>query len=124
MDIRTIIMKTTLTPTAGNRNTVIIIRRSAIDSDTWQSPPGRRNDLPGHFARDGLVSSRVSSLTFRARFNDGRFRVTTEAKLPPLARFGCSMVWRWISFNRILGLTQKDIASFVGWSQSLISLGF
>ncbi len=22
------------------------------------------------------------------------------------------------------GLTQKDIASFVGWSQSLISLGF
>ena len=32
-----------------------------------------------------------------ARFNDGRCRVTTEAKLPPLARFGCSMVWRWIS---------------------------
>src|SRR5271157_4454813 len=33
-------------------------------------------------------------------FNDGRFRVTTEAKLPPLARFGCSMVWRWISVFR------------------------
>ena len=29
-----------------------------------------------------------------------------------------------LGFNRILGLTQKDIASFVGWSQSLISLGF
>jgi len=29
-----------------------------------------------------------------ARFNDGRFRVTTEAKLRPLARFGCSMVSR------------------------------
>jgi len=29
-----------------------------------------------------------------------------------------------LGFNRILGLTQNDIASFVGWSQSLISLGF
>src|SRR5271157_5532068 len=35
-----------------------------------------------------------------ARFNDGRFRVTTEAKLRPLARFGCSMVWRWVSAFR------------------------
>ncbi len=32
-----------------------------------------------------------------ARFNDGGFRVTTEAKLRPLARFGCSMVSRLIS---------------------------
>ena len=29
-----------------------------------------------------------------------------------------------LGFNRILGLTQKDIASFVGCSQSLISLRF
>src|SRR5271157_1319627 len=36
----------------------------------------------------------------RARFNDGRFRLTTEAKLRPLARFGCSMVWRWVSAFR------------------------
>src|SRR5271157_1080626 len=36
----------------------------------------------------------------RARFNDGRFRVKTEAKLRPLARFGCSMVWRLISAFR------------------------
>src|SRR5271157_6233846 len=35
-----------------------------------------------------------------ARFNDGRFRVTTEAKLRPLARFGCSMVSRLISAFR------------------------
>src|SRR5271157_1177715 len=35
-----------------------------------------------------------------ARFNDGRFWVTTEAKLRPLARFGCSMVWRLISAFR------------------------
>src|SRR5208337_4398533 len=35
-----------------------------------------------------------------ARLNDGRFRVTTEAKLRPLARFGCSMVWRLISAFR------------------------
>jgi len=39
-------------------------------------------------------------IDFKARFNDGRFRATTEAKLPPLARFGCSMVWRWISVFR------------------------
>ena len=32
-----------------------------------------------------------------ARFNDGRFRVTTETKLCPLARFGRSMVARLIS---------------------------
>ena len=37
---------------------------------------------------------------FPARFNAGRFRVTTEAKLRPLARFGCSMVWRLISACR------------------------
>jgi len=36
------------------------------------------------------------SFDSRARFNDGRFRVTTEAKLRPLARFGCSMVSRLI----------------------------
>ena len=30
----------------------------------------------------------------------------------------------WIVSSRTLGLTQNDIASFVGWSQSLISLGF
>src|SRR5271157_5005395 len=35
-----------------------------------------------------------------ARFNDGRFQVTTEAKLRPLARFGCSMVWRVLSAFR------------------------
>ena len=35
-----------------------------------------------------------------ARFNDGRFWVTTEAKLRPLARFGCSMVSRLISAFR------------------------
>jgi len=29
-----------------------------------------------------------------------------------------------LGFNRTLGLTQKDIASFVGCSQSLISLRF
>jgi predicted transcriptional regulator len=29
-----------------------------------------------------------------------------------------------LRFNRILGLTQNDIASLVGCSQSLISLGF
>jgi hypothetical protein len=29
-----------------------------------------------------------------ARFNDGRFRVTTEANLQPLARFRSSMVSR------------------------------
>jgi hypothetical protein len=37
---------------------------------------------------------------FWARFNAGRFQVTTEAKLRPLARFGCSMVWRLISAFR------------------------
>jgi hypothetical protein len=62
-------------------------------------------------------------MPIRARFNDGRFRVTTEAKLPPLARFGCSMVWRWISFNRILGLTQNDRASFVGWRPQPSAVG-
>src|SRR5208283_93687 len=36
----------------------------------------------------------------RAWFNDGRFRVTTEAKLRPLARFGCSTVSRLISAFR------------------------
>jgi len=37
-----------------------------------------------------------------ARFNDGRFRVTTEAKLRPLACFGCSMVSRLISAFRVV----------------------
>ena len=39
----------------------------------------------------------LDDVPFPARFNDGRFRVRTEAKLRPLARFGCSMVWRLIS---------------------------
>ena len=34
----------------------------------------------------------ISHLHASAWFNDGRFRLTTEAKLRPLARFGCSMV--------------------------------
>ena len=38
---------------------------------------------------------------------------------------GCSPTKVYqLGFNRILGLTQNDIASLVGCSQSLISLGF
>src|SRR5271157_2706784 len=43
---------------------------------------------------DGKVTEQSQ---FAPWFNDGRFRVTTEAKLRPLARFGCSTVWRLIS---------------------------
>jgi hypothetical protein len=42
-------------------------------------------------------SAEDDSSPIAARFNDGRFRVTTEAKLRPLAGFGCSMVSRLIS---------------------------
>ena len=46
------------------------------------------------------VASLRKKSPFRAWFNDGRFRVTTEAKLRPLARFGCSTVSRLISAFR------------------------
>src|SRR5208337_3848655 len=44
--------------------------------------------------------SRAVAEPYWARFNDGRFRVPTEPKLRPLARFGCSMVWRVLSALR------------------------
>ena len=47
-----------------------------------------------------MLSFSGRSVGDSARFNDGRFRVTTEAKLRPLARFGCSMVWRVLSALR------------------------
>src|SRR5208337_1359863 len=57
----------------------------------------------------------------RARFNDGRFRVTTEAKLRPLARFGCSMVSRLIlalraSVSRLKAVLQRIATSRIAES--------
>ncbi len=40
---------------------------------------------------------------FRALFNDGGFRVTAEAKLRPLARFGCSIVGATVDAVRRTG---------------------
>ena len=54
---------------------------------------------PGSGGPDGRKTGRadLEIVQNEAWFNDGRFRVTTEAKLRPLARFGCSMVSRLIS---------------------------
>jgi hypothetical protein len=52
---------------------------------------------PARFRDSWQDRYRSTRLVIWARFNDGRFRVRTEAKLRPLARFGCSMVWRLIS---------------------------
>jgi len=56
-----------------------------------------------------------------ARFNDGRFRVTTEAKLRPLPRFGCSMVSRLIlalraSVSRLKAEIQRIATSRIAQS--------
>ncbi len=56
-----------------------------------------------------------------ARFNDGRFRVTTEAKLRPRARFGCSMVSRLIlalraSVSRLKAELQRIATSRIAQS--------
>ncbi len=42
--------------------------------------------------RHGNAENRQAFANSSARFNDGGFRVTAEAKLRPLARFGCSIV--------------------------------
>ena len=55
---------------------------------------GSGAELPSRFKEESgepPLSTRPA-IPFRARFNAGRFRVTTEEKLRPLARFGCSMV--------------------------------
>jgi len=66
MDTLTIIMNTTLTPAARNMDMIIIIRRRAIDSDTWQTPPGSRNGLPGQFARGtNAMCSHARATLFR-----------------------------------------------------------
>ncbi len=90
---------------------------ATLTGGTLPEPP--RNDLTRCSARRAVAKKAQNEangnrwLTFYAqrdsvrkprsfwdRFNDGRFRVTTEAKLRPLARFGCSMVPRLISAFR------------------------
>jgi hypothetical protein len=61
---------------------------------------GSGAELPSRFKEESGEPPLSTRPAFRARFNAGRFRVTTEEKHRPLARFGCSMVWRLISAFR------------------------
>jgi len=67
--------------------------------------PERPGAVRTHAPRDAYSGNQVANW---ARFNDGRFRVTTEAKLRPLARFDCSIVWRLISAFRAVRQPAED----------------
>jgi len=58
--------------------------------------PDRSVDARLRCAKGSTFPEICFELSFSARFHYGRFRETTEANLRPLARSGCSMVWRLI----------------------------